>query len=250
MKNRLLAGSLAGLLALLSLLPSAVLADIYMKETHQVEGAGPMFPSQDETLEKWITPDRMVVMSDKQKTIIDLDKGTITAVNHERRAVMTMPLDFSEMAAKFDEEMSDEDRAGFEAFMGKMMQMEVRVEETSEKQRIGEWSCRKYNQVIEMGMGTMRSEIWATTDIEVDQDLYAKFTSAMLAQAPGVSQNMDEIVAAAKKIKGVHVLTKATNEMMGQTITSTNRLIDFKEGRAPDSAFAIPAGYREESMMR
>jgi hypothetical protein len=248
MKRGFLAGSTVALLVFLLFLSQAAFAAIYMKEERHVEAAGNIVPAQDETVEKWITDDRMVVSSDQQKTIIDLAKGTVTHVDHERQAVLTMPLDFSEMAAGLDEEMSQEERAGFEAFMGKMMQMDVQVEETSDTKRIGNWDCRKYNQVIEMGMGTNRSEIWATTDIEVDQDLYAKFTSAMLAQIPGASQNMHKFIDASKKIKGVHVLTVATNEMMGQTITSTTRLIDFKKGRAPDNAFAIPADYREETM--
>ena len=98
-----------------------------------------------------------------------------------------------------------------------------------------------------MGMGSLTSEIWATTDIKIDQDLYAKFNSAMMAQMPGVSQNLAEIMKETKKIQGVQVLTSQKTEMMGQTLNSSTELLEYKEGKAPADAFTLPSGYTREN---
>jgi hypothetical protein len=161
--------------------------------------------------------------------------------------MMTMPLDFSQMVKARDKEMSAEDQAAFEQFMGKMMEIKVMVKSTSEKKKIGSWNCQKYIQTMEMGMGTFTSEIWATTDIKVDEDLYVKYNAAMMAQMPGVSQNMSEIMKEMKKIKGLHVLTSQKSEVMGQSFGSSSEMVDYKEGKAPAAALNMPSGYKTQT---
>eukprot|EP00831_Metopus_contortus_P010547 TRINITY_DN14106_c0_g1_i2.p1 TRINITY_DN14106_c0_g1~~TRINITY_DN14106_c0_g1_i2.p1 ORF type:complete len:195 (-),score=45.60 TRINITY_DN14106_c0_g1_i2:59-643(-) len=139
-------------------------ADIYMKQkqhTDAVTVMGQTQPAKDVISESWITSDKIVVMSEKQKVIIDMDRKVMTMVNHEEKAIVNMPMDFSENMDKRGN-MSPEEKAGFQQFMGKMMQMDVKVEETNERKKIDKWNCRKYLQTINMAMGTTNSEIWAT----------------------------------------------------------------------------------------
>ena len=114
-----------------------------------------------------------------------------------------------------------------------MFKMDVVVQKTNEKKKIGKWNCQKYIQKIDMGMGNMTSEIWTSTDIKINEELYAQYSAAMMAQMPGVGQNMEKIMNELKKIKGVHVLTTQTNKMMGQSFKSSTELIEYKEGKAP-----------------
>jgi hypothetical protein len=94
-------------------------------------------------------------------------------------------------------------------------------------------------------MGTINSEIWATQEIKFDGDLYAKYSAGMLAQMPGMTQNISAIMQEVEKIKGVHVYSKQTTTMMGQSMKSSVELLEFKEGKAPIGVFDLPSGYKK-----
>ena len=184
-------------------------------------------------------------MNKKQKTIIDIDKKIITMANHEKKTIVSMPMDFSKNMDKKIENMSPEEKAIFQQVMGKMMQFNVKVEEKNERKKIGKWNCQKYIQTIEMVMGTINSEIWATQDIKIDKELYAKYSAGMLAQMPGMSQNISAVMQEIKKINGVHVYSEQTIIMMGQSMKSSVELMEFKEDKAPINIFDLPAGYKQ-----
>ncbi|MBN1481826.1 hypothetical protein EH223_05745 [candidate division KSB1 bacterium] len=250
MTRRLFMGWTVGLFSILVLLPHIAHSDIYMKQKQHIDAISAMGqnqPAQDLIVEIWITKTKMMTSNEKQKTVVDLEKQVVTFADHEKKTVTTMPLDFTQMVKNQEKEMSAEDQAAFQQFMGKMMDIKVSVKPTSEKKKIGKWECQKYIQTIEMAMGTMTSEIWATTDIKIDEQLYAKFNAALMAQMPGLSQNVNKIMEETQKIKGVHVLSKQTNEMMGQSFSSSTELIDFKEAAAPAGVFAMPSGYKSQN---
>lgn len=233
-------------LMFLALLSNNAFSDIYMKQKQHNEAMKVMGhtiqPAQDMIVESWITSSKMVVMHTKQKTIVDIDKKIITMANHENKTIVSMPLDFSKIMDQKSGDISQEEKAEFQKFMGKT---KVTVEETNERKKIGNWNCRKYIQTLEMGMGTVNSEIWATPDIKIDGELYAKYSAGMMALMPGASQNMGTILQEIKKINGVPVYTKQTAHMMGQTINSSVELLEFKEGKAPVNVFDLPTGYKK-----
>ena len=221
---------------------------IYMKQkqhTDAVKIMGTTQPAQNLIIESWITPNKMVVMNKKQKTIIDIDKKIITTANHEKKTIVSMPMDFSKNMDKKIGDMAPEEKAEFKQVMDKMMQFKVKVEEKNERKKIGKWNCRKYIQTIEMAMGTINSEIWATQDIKVDEKLYAKYSVGILAQMPGMSQNISSIMQEIKKINGVHVYSKQNTIIMGQSMKSSVELMEFKEDKAPINIFDLPAGYKQ-----
>jgi len=226
--------------------------DIYIKQKQHVDAVtimGNTQPAQDLINESWITPDKVVIINEKQKIIMDIDKKIMTMIDHEKKIIAEMPMDFSkDMGKKAD--MSAEEKAQFQQFMGKMMHMEVKIEETNEKKKIGKWKCKKFLQTIQMAMATVTSEIWATEDIKVDEDLYAKYSVGILAKMPGMGQNIDAIKQEIKKIKGVHVYSEQTTMMMGQPMKSSMELIEFKEEKAPSSLFDLPVGYKREGAFR
>jgi len=239
-------------LILLTLMFQNAYGDIYMKQkqhTDAVTMMGQTQPAQDVISESWITSDKIAIMSEKQKVIMDMDKKIMTMVNHETKSIAGMPMDFSKNMDKKGD-MSAEEKAEFQQFMGKMMQMDVKVEETNERKKIGKWNCRKYLQTINMSMGTTTSEIWVTEDIKVDEELYTKYSVGILAQMPGMSQNISAITQELKKIKGVHVYSEQTMTMMGQPMKSTIELIEIKEEKAPSNVFDLPTGYKKAGAFR
>lgn len=239
-------------LILLILMFQNAYGDIYMMQkqhTDAVTMMGQTQPAQDVISESWITSDKIVIISEKQKIIMDIDKKSMTMVNHEQKTIVDMPMNFSEKMDRTGD-MSAEKKAEFQQFMGKMMQMDLKVEETNERKKIGKWNCRKYLQSINMSIGTTNSEIWATEDIKVDIDLYTKYSVGILAQMPGMGQNMSTITEELKKIKGVHVYSEQTMTMMGQPMKSSIELIEFKEGKAPSNIFDLPVGYKKTGAFR
>ncbi len=251
MTRRLFLGWLYGLVAIVVLLPHTTHADVFMKQKQHTDAMsvmGQSQPAEDVVADIWMTDTKMVSSDEKQKIVFDLKQKTITLADHEQQTVATMPMDFTKMVDQQGGDMSAEDKADFQKFMGRMMNIQVSVKPTSEKKKIGKWNCTKYIQTMEMGMGTITSEIWATTDINIDHDLYAQFTTAVMAQMPGVSQNAAAIIKESKKIKGVHVFSIQTTEMMGQSFKSTIELLEVKNGTAPVSAFAMPTGYKTQKM--
>ena len=239
-------------LIFLTLMFQNAYADIYIKQKQHSDAVtmmGQTQPAQDVISESWITSDKIVIISEKQKVIMDMDKKSMTMINHETKSIVDMPMDFSKMMKK-EGDMSAEKKAEFQEFMGKMMQMDLKVEETNERKKIGKWNCRKYLQTINMAMGTTNSEIWATEDIKVDGDLYTKYSVGILAQMPGMGQNMSTITQELKKIKGVQVYSEQTITMMGQAMKSSIELIEFKEGKAPSNIFDLPTGYKKAGAFR
>ncbi|HPG39930.1 MAG TPA: hypothetical protein PLP19_11305 [bacterium] len=226
-------------------------SDIYMKQkqhTDAMQIMGQSQPAEDIISETWMTANKMVVINPKQKIIIDMVKKTITMANHESKTYNTMPLDFSQAKTE-----NNQDMAAMQQMMGQM-KMKMTVTPTNERKKISQWNCRKYNQTLEMDMGAMKTatkaEIWASPDIKIDKNMYAKYTASTMAMMPGMSQNMEAMIKEAEKIDGVQVYSSQTVEMMGQTIKSNTELLEYKEGTAPANVFDIPKNYKKAEMFR
>ncbi|RPI02985.1 MAG: hypothetical protein EHM72_02760 [Calditrichaeota bacterium] len=227
---------------------SNVSADVYFKQkvhTDAMQIMGQSQPAQNYVSEIWITPSKAGMSSEKNKTVIDFDKKMIILADHVRKTFMQMPLDFSKA---FNTDMTVQENAEMKEFMGKMMEIKVTVQPTDDMKNINQWHCRKYLQTVTTAMGEVKSEIWATSSIALDLDLYSKFSAAMMAQMPGVSQNLGKMMEEMKKIKGVQVFSSTQTEMMGQTFGSSTELLEYKEGKAPVEAFNIPAEYKKQDM--
>ncbi len=146
-------------LMLLTLIFQNAYADIYMKQklhTDAVTIMGQTQPARDVINESWITSDKVVTLNKKEKVIIDMDKKMITMVNHEKKTIVDMPMDFSKNIDRMNKkgDMSQKEKAQMQQIMGKMMQMDIKVEETNERKKIAKWNCRKYLQTIQMAMAT------------------------------------------------------------------------------------------------
>lgn len=224
-------------------------ADIYLKQTQHMDAMtvmGQTRPAQDVITETWITDTKMAVNSEKQQILIDLEAKTITMADHEKETMMSMPLDFSKAAESAGKTPGEQ--AQMQEFMKKMMDLNVTIEPTNETKTINDWNCRKYVKVIDMGMGKVTADVWATTDININEELYDKFSAAMMAQMPGMADNLGAIEEEMEKIKGVQVYVEQTNEVMGQTVNSTVELLEYKEGNAPADAFELPSDYSQQPM--
>lgn len=245
--------SIVFLMLTIFLIPGFLKSDIIMKEKIQRSGfqmMGQTQPGEEMIRTTWISKDKMRSDDKDQSVIMLLDKKVMYMVNHQQKTYMEMPMDMGKiMQQKMEEEGVDQDEMQKYMNMAKgMMKMKIMVTPTQEKKKIGEWNCSKYILNIESAMGPITNEIWATEDLIIDYDLYAKFSSAFLGQQPGAQQMMDDIVQEMKKIKGVHVLSNSTVNMMGTTVKTSQELIEFKEGSIPAGTFDLPKGYKLQKM--
>ncbi|MCD4779016.1 MAG: hypothetical protein K8S27_00495 [Candidatus Omnitrophica bacterium] len=225
-------------------------ADIYMKQKHYQDGMkiqGQQQSAEEFISETWITgagmrndnPKNTIIMLQKEEKMIIID--------HEKKKYVESPLNMGEMMGKEMEGEDAEAAAAFQGMMSKMMKMDVSIQPTNEKKKINRWNCLKYNMTVKNFAGTMNSEIWATEDIKIDKGLYAQFTSWTSKMMSGMQDSFKSMENEMKKIKGVQVMNTTTNKIMNQTITSTTKLLEYREAKAPANLFQIPEGYVKES---
>ena len=224
-------------------------ADIYMETKTHTDGMavmGQQQQPQDEIQKVWITKDKIRSESRDETVIVLLKDKKMIVLNHEEKSYMEMPMGKEDIMEKAMQGKSEEERKEMEGFMQMakgMTKFEITVTPTTETKKINKWNCKKYNQVVKMGMGPINSEVWATEDLEMDYELFAQYSTAMMAMKPGFSESFDKAVNELKKIKGVPVLTKTTMNMMGMQMNTTQELIEFKKTAAPAGTFEIPKGY-------
>ena len=227
------------IILLTAILINGAQADVFIKEKEHsdpVAFMGQNQPAKEKIKTTWITTDKVRSDDTEISVIMRLDKGLLYILQHKQKVYMEVPLNFTASAAI--EPTGD-------------MGIKVTVTPTQETKKINLWNCKKYIMKMEMGgMGfATESEIWTTEDIKIDPALYAKFTGALMAANPILASSLHSMVEEMKKMKGVHVLNMTSVQMMGQTIKTSTELIEFKEGKAPQGIFELPAGYAKQSMM-
>jgi hypothetical protein len=222
-------------------------ADVFMRQNQHVDAfqmMGQSQPASDTEVTIWMTDRGMRSDNPKQSAIVKLDEKVLVLLNHEQKTIATLPLDAGAVAADIASQAGGD--AQLEEMMGKMSQIEVSVTATEERKKIGGWNCRKYLQTIETFVGPATTEVWATEDLEMDMDRYVDLTTAMMAMQPGMKENLAKMQGELRKIKGVRVLEKTSNEVMGTKVNSTVTLLEFKQGSAPADLFDLPEGYKRQ----
>ncbi|MBN2366957.1 MAG: hypothetical protein JXL67_12375 [Calditrichaeota bacterium] len=236
---------------------SLVHADIFMKQ--KVHQGGMQFMGQtqeptDQVRTTWLSKDKIRSDEPGKSIIMRLDEKKIYMLDHEKKEYVVMPLDFGEKMSKemqkeMGEDMSEKDKQAMMDMARGMTNVEVTVTPTSETKKIGEWNCKKYIQTMKMMMGTTTTQIWATKEIKMDEDLYGQLSAAMMGMQSGTQGFMGDMMSELKKIEGIPVLTETSMMMMGQEIKSSSELIEFREGTAPAGTFDFPEGYKQTENM-
>ena len=244
----------ASLAVLVALIVTANIAraDIFMRQNQHMDSfqvMGQTQPATDMEVTVWITDEGMRSDNPQQSAIVKLEQKMLILLDHQQRKIAKMPLDADAMKASMasqGQDLSAADKAKFQEMMGKMAQIKVSITESDERRKIGDWNCTKYLQTIETFMGPATTEVWATEDLQIDMDRYVDLTTAMMAMQPGMKENLAQVQQELKKIKGVRVHEKTSNDMMGTKVNSTITLLEFKEMKAPDDLFDLPKGYTNQ----
>ncbi len=252
MHRRTVMIAMAALMCVMVACPGMALADIFMRQKHHTgsfQVMGQTQPAKDSIQNIWMTDTVIRNDSEQQTVIVRLDKQTVTMIDHAKKTYAEMPLNMDKaMGEMGGEKMTKEQKDAMAGMMKSMMKFTMKVTETGEKKKIGAWNCRKYIQKLDTAMGPTTTELWATEDIKVKGDIFAKYTAIMMTMQPGLRESMAQVMQETKKIKGVTVLTESSSTMMGATLKTSMRLRELKEARAPATIATVPAGYKKQAM--
>ncbi len=239
------------LILILILNTSLLFADIYMKQKTVTSGfsiMGQSQPGEEKIQEIWITDDKIATISETESIIMYNTTNKIVFINHENKSYYDMVMDMESMTAGTEEDMDEEEKTAMKNMMASMGNMEITITPTNETQKIGQWHCKKYIQKMKLFTGPMESVIWASDEIDIDYDQYAKFMTSMMAKMPGMQKAMANYMKELKKMKGVAVKTITNTKIMGQEMKSSTELLEYKKSKAPASIFVIPSGYKKAKM--
>jgi hypothetical protein len=237
----------------LGMVAPEVQADIFIKQQHHTEAfqmMGRSQPPRDFMQKMWLSSDKARSDMEDHSVIVRLDKGVSYFLDHSRRVYSEMPMNPSQAGtSRSDGRPSTKERSPTDQMAQSMLKMNIKISDTGETRKIGPYQCRKYIQRVESMMGPVISEIWATEDLKMDRDLYARFSLALMASQPGGREVMDANLAETRKMRGVPVLSLTTTRMGEAEVKSRVDLVEFREEPAPPGIFEIPTGYSRQSMM-
>jgi hypothetical protein len=118
--------------------------------------------------------------------------------------------------------------------------LEAKVTKGASPKKVAGYDCEQW--VIAIGPST-KTEIWVTTALSFPPQLY-DIRKAFASLSP-MMKSMAQMYEEMRKIKGFTLASSTTFSMMGRTVTSTSEATEVKTGAIPDSAFAVPAGYKK-----
>ncbi len=237
---------------------TAAHADVYMKyrsHTEAFEVMGRVQPAEETIREVWIGKDRARLDEGEQSTLLDMKTNVLTILDHVEKTYTVVQqgdllgsMQASMEAAMAEEGQTEEGRKAMEMFRGMtegmMGSFKMSVTETGEKKKIGNWNATKYVVNTTMGVGSSRSEVWATQEIDVDTEIYRTLARMFMAEGSAMGDAFKEM----EKIRGVHVLTVSTSDVMGAKVKNTEELLEVKQKAAPADHYTVPSGYARQDM--
>jgi hypothetical protein len=236
----------------LLLLQSTSFADTALRFKHHSDAYSIMnneVPAADGEAKTWIGTDKARIdQGGDTSIIVHLKDNVVFFIDNKAKTYSELSLENllgQVKEALTGEQSSGEENAALSAMMQGLMQVvkiSVTVTPGSEKRKIGAWNCQKYTINQSLGVaGTSISEVWASPDIKVDPEFYAKFRNFAFVKFAG----FDEAVVELKKIKGAPVFISSASQVMNTSIKSTEELVDVRESPAPSGWYDIPKGYKK-----
>ena len=216
-------------------------ADIYVKSkmhSDPMSVMGQSQPAQDSFSEQWIGEGRFAMVSEKNSSILDLNKNVLFIVNHKAKTYIEAPLpfDFSSLLP-----------AQMASMMSSMMKMTVTVAPTGQKKTVGTWNCDEYDVTMNMMMMPMKMKVYATTDVPFDlkgymEKVYGTYLKAQFRLDDTSAKEM-------MKVKGFWIASETNIEMMGARIHTTNEVVEISKKTPPAGVYSVPAGYTKQAKL-
>ena len=227
-----------GAVFVILLTAGAAVADIKIVKMNHRDGftmMGQTQPPSDVEQTTWISADRMHMDQGDTATIVRADIGKLIVVNHADTtySILDLPIDLEKL-------LPPEMAKGFL----EMMTFEVTVTPTDEYKTIGDWKVRLYKMTMTSKMMSAEATMWATTDVDLDQDAYRHLHEEMVSLQPGMADAAREMRA----IKGIVIEQETIMTMMGNTtVKSSDTTVSIEELDPPAGIYDPPANYTEKT---
>jgi hypothetical protein len=230
-------------IVLLTLVGSAMADTYFVQVAHAdaFEIMGQKQPEMNDTTVIWLGDGRSCSTTGSDRAMLyEAGASKMTTVNHGDQTFSDIPLDMLSDSDQDAGEM-DEDQQALAMARAMMGELEVTVTPTEETGKVGDWSARKFDVAIALGLMKIDQEIWATDEIDADADMYNALRDGMMARMPG----FEKLINAMKQIEGMPVKTVSTVNAMGQQLTTTTTLIEYDQRDAPVGIYDIPEDYKK-----
>ena len=238
--------SIAGVMLCLLALAVPVQADTFVKQvdnTDAVEMMGQKQPARSDTSTAWYTEDKACMISARGNAVVyRADKGVMYMIDHNKKTYAEVPLTW--LSDAVEEAKEDPETSQGMGAMGGMMKFEVKVTPTEETKKVRDWEATKYIVEVDMGVGKMTTNTWATSEVDIDGSAFTAMNSAQMAIFEDFGEGMEEM----EKIEGVPVLSNTEMMMMGTSMTSNYEVIELEEKEAPEGIYEIPEGYEKTDL--
>lgn len=237
---------LSGLLAACSGEPGRELLEVRRLVTEtsseQLALPGQTFPASVETTTLWLGPDLARRDTADESFLIDMTQGLLTHLDHAARAwtsqtVQAVQQLFQDLAADTLGELSSDQRL---ARLRSALTISARVTPTDQTGSIDGYQCRRWLVEQHLGEQIITSELWLTSEIDLDYDLLHRATRPTLLTLPGGLAAMQEL----SRLQGVPVRTTSIMKMYGAQTRAQSRLLAVETVRVAPAFFRPPAGYR------
>jgi hypothetical protein len=211
--------------------------------TDPFDGPGARRLATADTLSLWLGPDLARRDSRDGSLLVDLERQVLTMVDHGDRSYVsgTTAEVYAELAALAGDTTRSRDRKTRQ--LKSLLDVDARVVDTGEDDVIDGYQCRRW--VVEQRFGTQQttSEVWLTTDLDVDFTLLHRATQPALAALPGGEAALAEL----SRLQGVPVWSTAVMQIMGRQTRTETRLVQAVLDTVPLSFFRPPADYVDQA---
>jgi hypothetical protein len=229
---------MASVAVLLLLATPAAWADTVIKMKTHTESMTPgAAPSTDEVSTIWLGTNKLREDKQGQSVIVNLDEKKMYILRHGEKIyhAIDLPLDLRAM-------VPEEARSQFD-MMAAQMEMEVTITPTDQTREIAGYASKLYQVALKNPMGMeMDMELWLSTDLNMDVDLYKNLTMEMLSAQPMGAEWIKQILA----LEGFRVLQETKVRMMGTEVKASEELLSVEEMDAPANNYSPPEGYGEK----
>lgn len=201
-----------------------------------IPGSGP----REETV--YLGTNTVVTDSDAMRTIVDLERRTITSADKTKGTYTILTFDQINaqmaMLRKQLEQLPEEARRA----MGPLLDdgPPVTVTATRKTETIAEHRASEYT----LKGGPYAGSVWATEDIPTPPAFLKWKEIERSGQGPGTGRQLG---AAMEKIPGFPLRTRIETRAGGQPVVLSNEVLSLREGKAPADMLAVPAGFTPQA---
>jgi hypothetical protein len=193
------------------------------------------------TSTQYISTGRVRVSNPESDTIFDAGTGRVVVVNHKKKEYFEFTRE--EMAAAMQQFEAQMQQAG--PLMEKMMGGQVgeaSVKKTGASRKVAGYDCDEYTVV--MGEN-LRYDVCAAPALPPPAHYYDALKSPFAVMGP-VARRFEKLFDEMKEIKGFPVAMNSSIKVMMVRSEMKSEATDIKKGPIPESAFAVPAGYKKK----